>query len=871
MRVVKGDIKALRARRGRPRRRLVLGTIFSLFGLLMAIGPSPAAAAPPAEYNQTYRPQFHYTPQQNWMNDPNGLVYYKGVYHLFYQHNSKGNQWGNMSWGHATSKDLVHWDEQPLAIPQTLNSEGQSIEDIFSGSAVVDVNNTSGFGTKAKPPMVAVYTSAYTGSNPDFPGIQAQSLAYSLDEGQTWTKYSGNPVLNIGSREFRDPKVFWYAPAKEWRMVVVRSVERKADIYGSPNLKDWTHLSEFGPAGAVGGVWECPDLFPLAVDGDLANVKWVMVVNLNPGSIAGGSGGQYFVGDFDGTTFTSDDPATYTPPAGTVIEDFEAATFGSWATTGTAFGTGPAAGAIDGQQGVTGYEGQQLANSFHSGDGTVGTLTSPEFTVNQAYLNFLVGGGNHPHVPGTQLSSEPPDGTLLFDGFEFPDDTNLAEAGWTLTGDFTPDRNPSTSGGEGYIGQKRLNTFEGGPKGDDNQGTLSSPAFEITDNYLNFLLGGGGRSDGSLQAELVVDGQVVKTATGSNNGILNWKSWDVTAYRGQEAVLRIKDQATGGWGHLTFDHPVLGPTAALPRSVETTVNLVVDGQIVRTATGSDSENLDWVGWDLRNLDGKKARVQIIDNNTGGWGHVLADQFTFAKAPAQSGTQRAHWLDYGRDFYAGVTFNNMSNSRRIMIAWMNNWQYANDIPTDPWRSAMSLPRELGLQTVGDDVRLKSTPVRELQKLRQSPYQVKSTRLLEGTTRLTNSRAKGDTVEIIAKFRARNAEKFGLRVRTGNGQRTVIGYDVERGGIYVDRTKSGDVSFSPSFPSAEFAPVKMSNGYVTLRVLVDRSSVEVFEGKGKVTITDQIFPDRNSQGIQLFSQGGRAQLEDLKVWKLQSTWK
>ena len=205
-------------------------------------------------------------------------------------------------------------------------------------------------------------------------------------------------------------------------------------------------------------------------------------------------------------------------------------------------------------------------------------------------------------------------GTLLFDGFEFPDDTNLAEAGWTLTGDFLPERNPSTAGGEGYIGQKRLNTFEGGPNGDDNQGTLSSPAFEITDNYLNFLLGGGGRSDGSLQAELVVDNQVVKTATGSNGGILNWKSWDVTAYRGQQAVLRIKDQATGGWGHLTVDHPVLGPTAALPRSVETTVNLVVDGQIVRTATGSDSENLDWVSWDLRDLNGKKARVQIIDNN-----------------------------------------------------------------------------------------------------------------------------------------------------------------------------------------------------------------------------------------------------------------
>ena len=166
MRIVEGDVNVEPARRGWTRRRLVLSTIISLFGLLLAIGPSPAVAAPPAEYNQTYRPQFHYSPQQNWMNDPNGLVYYKGVYHLFYQYNPQGSQWGNMSWGHATSKDLVHWEEQPVAIPQTFNSEGQSIEDIFSGSAVVDTNNTSGFGTKSKPPMVAIYTSAYTGAHP---------------------------------------------------------------------------------------------------------------------------------------------------------------------------------------------------------------------------------------------------------------------------------------------------------------------------------------------------------------------------------------------------------------------------------------------------------------------------------------------------------------------------------------------------------------------------------------------------------------------------------------------------------------------------------------------------------------------------------
>ena len=885
MRVVKGDVKAVEARRGWPRRRLLLGTIISLFGLLLAIGPSPAVAVPPAEYNQTYRPQFHYTPQQNWMNDPNGLVYYKGVYHLFYQYNPQGSQWGNMSWGHATSKDLVHWEEQPVAIPQTFNAEGQSIEDIFSGSAVVDTNNTSGFGTKANPPMVAIYTSAYTGAHPTLAGRQAQSLAYSLDEGQTWTKYSGNPVLDISSREFRDPKVFWYAPAKEWRMVVVRAVERKADIYGSPNLKDWTHLSEFGPAGAVGGVWECPDLFPLAVDGDPANVKWVLVINLNPGSIAGGSGGQYFVGDFDGTTFTSDDPPTYTPPTGTILQDFEDASFAPWTTTGVAFGDGPASGNVPGQGGVTGFLGDQLANSFHSAEGngsdaSTGTLTSPEFAITGDYLNFLVGGGNHPHVPGTTLDPTLPMGTVLAD---FEGET--WGEGWVGTGDFAPSDDPDVIDGpypgtigdqqqvSGYQGEQLVNTFT---DHDGSTGTITSPAFTIGSDYINLLVGGGFHPwrDGVTDAtavNLVINGEVVATATGSDSELVNWAAWDVSQYQGQSAQIVAVDQNEGGWGHLLLDHIMFSAQAASPVSVETSVNLLVDGEVVRTTTGPNSEVLDWDNWDVRELAGETAQIQIIDNNTGSWGHILVDQFTFADEPAQSATQRAHWLDYGRDFYAGVTFNNVPRNRRIMIAWMNNWQYAGSIPTDPWRSAMSVPRDLGLQTVGDDVRLKSTPVRELQKLRQRPYKLKSTRLVEGTTRLTNPRAKGDTVEIVAKFRARNAENFGLRVRTGNGQRTEIGYDVDRGGIYVDRTTSGDVSFSPSFPSVEFAPVELKNGYITLRVLVDRSSVEVFEGRGRVTITDQIFPDRDSQGIQLFSQGGRAQLKDLTVWKLRSTWK
>lgn len=258
--------------------------------------PSTAAAAPAADtgYDEPYRPQFHYTPRQNWMNDPNGPIVYKGQYHLFYQYNPEGNQWGNMSRGHAVSKDLVSWKELPLAIPF------DDRELIFSGGVVNDKNNSSGLGTRKNPPLVAIYTSAR-------PGSQAQSLAYSTDGGMTWTKYEGNPVLDIGSPEFRDPKVFWHEETKRWVMVVVLALEHKVVIYSSTDLKNWTEESKLGPAGATGGAWECPALIPLHVDGKRKNQKWVMIVSLNPGGIASGSGQQYFVGDFDGKTFTPDD------------------------------------------------------------------------------------------------------------------------------------------------------------------------------------------------------------------------------------------------------------------------------------------------------------------------------------------------------------------------------------------------------------------------------------------------------------------------------------------------------------------------------------------------------------------------------------
>jgi fructan beta-fructosidase len=247
------------------------------------------------DYNEPHRPQIHFSPKEKWMNDPNGMVYYKGIYHLFFQYYPGGTVWGPMHWAHAISKDLVHWQQQPIALyPDTLGY-------IFSGSAVVDINNTSGFGKQGKAPLVAIFThhdpkGAKAGRN-DF---QNQSLAYSLDEGKTWTKYAGNPVIkNPGIRDFRDPKVSWFEAGKKWIMTL--ATKDRISFFSSKDLKNWTKESEFGEKfGAHGGVWECPDLFPLEYNGQK---HWILLINVNPGGPNSGSATQYFVGQFDGHSF----------------------------------------------------------------------------------------------------------------------------------------------------------------------------------------------------------------------------------------------------------------------------------------------------------------------------------------------------------------------------------------------------------------------------------------------------------------------------------------------------------------------------------------------------------------------------------------
>lgn len=280
----------------------MLKTNYSLLILFLFAFHSMKAQQGAAVYHEQYRPQLHFSPKAHWTNDPNGMVYYNGVYHLFFQYYPNDILWGPMHWAHTTSTDLVHWQEQPIALyPDSLGY-------IFSGSAVADVKNTSGFGKAGKVPLVAIFTHHDpVGEKARTNTYQNQSIAYSLDNGQTWTKYSGNPVIkNPGITDFRDPKVSWHEASKKWIMTL--ATKDHITFYSSPNLKEWTKESEFGrELGAHDGVWECPDLFTLDYNGIK---KWILIVNINPGGPNGGSATQYFTGNFDGHAFTADESVT---------------------------------------------------------------------------------------------------------------------------------------------------------------------------------------------------------------------------------------------------------------------------------------------------------------------------------------------------------------------------------------------------------------------------------------------------------------------------------------------------------------------------------------------------------------------------------
>jgi fructan beta-fructosidase len=465
------------------------------------------------------RPRYHFTPPQNFMNDPNGLVFHDGEYHLFYQHNPFGDVWGHMSWGHAVSTDLIHWKHLPLALHEEDNIM------IFSGSAVVDWENTSGFGTGDNLPLIAIYT-GHTESE------QTQSIAYSIDHGRRWTKYAGNPVIAIGEREFRDPKVFWHEATQRWIMVTVLADQYKIRFDGSSDLRHWTHLSDFGPAGAVDGVWECPDLFPLTIEGQPEMRKWVLKVD-----VLKGTGAQYFIGHFDGRCFTSN---------------------------------------------------------------------------------------------------------------------------------------------------------------------------------------------------------------------------------------------------------------------------AMDDQILR-------------------------------------------------------------VDYGQDFYAAQSWSDMPDGRRIWIGWLNNWHYANAIPTWPWRGLFSIPRELHLRKYPDGLRLIQQPIEELKELRQLLFHIIDTDITTVNAQLAASEMD-IAQEMQAEFTLGAAREFGIKIRTGDAEETVVGYDSQTQELLVDRRKSGDNTFSSRFADLQRASLPPEQGKISMQIFMDSCSVEVFGNDGCAVISDLIFPYSQSARLEFYALGGDVRLNQLDIWKL-----
>ena len=466
---------------------------------------------------EKYRPVYHFSPAYGWMNDPNGMFYKDGVYHLFYQHNPYGSMWGNMHWGHATSTDLVTWEHHGDAIsPDALGT-------IFSGSCVVDKDNTAGFGAGA---VIAFYTSASD--------RQVQSMAYSLDNGKTFKKYARNPILTSTQRDFRDPKVIWHEDTKKWIMVL--AVGQEMEIYSSADLKSWTLESKFGEGqGAHGGVWECPDLLELPVEGTELK-KWVLVCNLNPGGPFGGSATQYFVGTFDGKRFVNESPAV-----------------------------------------------------------------------------------------------------------------------------------------------------------------------------------------------------------------------------------------------------------------------------------------------------------------------------------------TKWMDWGKDHYATVTWSDAPDNRRIAIAWMSNWQYANDVPTSQYRSPNSVPRDLSLFAVGDGIYLQSAPSPELLKLRDIS---KKRSFRVNGTRTVKELVPGNegAYEIELAIRNQHADVIGFRLYNDKGEEVDMQYDMKEKKFSMDRRKSGDVGFNENFPMLTWTAIEDGKEELKLRLYVDKSSVEAFGDGGRFAMTNQVFPSEPYNHIDFYSKGGAYKVDSFVTYKL-----
>lgn len=643
-------------------------------------------------YHEKYRPQFHFSSDSGWMCDPCGFVHYQNAYHVFW-------------WGKAKTTDLVHFTQQS----RFAHVGGDGSYHWFTGSAVMDLNNTASFG---KNKMIIVFTRADTATK-----NQAQALAYSRDTAfSSFQYYSQNPVLDISSTEFRDPTVFWYAPQSKWVMVVSSPIERKVKFYSSQDLKRWTWMSDFGPVGARQGIWECPDLIQLPVDGNSKNKKWVLIVSMgsdnhetsNTWSIEQRFKEQYFMGSFNGTSFTIDKPTSDFLSEGkgldgTLFAGFDGNHYDNWTTTGNAFGKSPSTD----REPV--HIGRGCASSFGGNDSSTGTLISAPFTIAQKAINFLIGGGHHP--------------------------------------------------------------------------------------------------------------------------------------------------------------------------TQTCINLIVDNAVVRTTTGNNSDYLKWQGWNVNELKGKKAQIQIVDDYKGNdWGHIAVDEIRFADVMHNENLEHALYVDYGSDFYASRTFKDYDNNLTFVtsIGWLGNWDYAERVPTSFGQGFWSVARNISLKTYPEGLRLVQTPVAALQNVRETKQVAFRNKSICGTTSIPGFAPLQNTYEMEATFTINKPDSFGFVLCIGEGRQLVVGYNSKTGNLFIDRTHCADTLIpntngsAPTFPRILTAPVVPERGKIRMRIFVDKASVEVFVNGGKTVLSTTTFPGENQTGVQLFSSRCKATQLDFSAWMLRSIW-
>lgn len=657
----------------------LLLTILST-GLLALLSVNRWAKAQTTDYSEIFRPQFHLSARSGWLGDPDGMIRYNNLFHVFW-------------WGHAESSDLVHWNERPYPM---VGDDGSFV--YFSGSVVVDENNTSGFARGSSAPMIAIYT-----IHDKTTGEETQGLSVSHDA-TSFDFYDGNPVLDSDEAAFRDPQVWFDEAAGRWLMVITLPEKRMVSFYASADLKQWEHLSDFGPVGARSQLWEVPDLFRLPVDGDPNNMKWVLLSGMGPNRE------QYFIGDFDGTQFTLD-------PA---------------------------------------------ANGY-----------------------LLRGEG----IPGT-----------VFADFE-----NGLPEGWTAEGD------PIAVGAGDNLGFYKVTGTLGGGflstytpdslSGDRGQVTVTSPVFTIEQSAINFLISGGAHSN------------------------------------------------------------------------LTAVNLLVDGKVVRSASGDNTTQMKWVGWDVSEFAGQQAQIQIVDKYTAGdVGFLNVDHIVFSDTLMETGREHANWLDYGPDYYAVRSYRDYDNveDRTVLMGWMGNWEYARDIPTSWGTGALALPREIELRSYAGGLKIVQKPIPALAALRGDEVQLEQL-VLDGTRALSEFSPTRNTYELETAFTITDpAAKFGLRLAISDGYYITVGYDARTSNLFIDRTHPENGEFSGYFAKYITAPLQPQDGMVRLRIFVDQSSVEVFANDGDVTMTATILPDPGSTGIELFSENGAVTLESLRAWELASIW-